>query len=72
MPKKFAPKKLPMVIPHFTPHWLRHTFIILMYLSGVDVLTAQQQAGHADISTTMQIYTHLDSVHKKKQINKLD
>ena len=68
----FAPKKIPIVIPQITPHWLRHTFITNMYLAGIDVLTAKEQAGHADINTTLQIYTHLDSIHKKKQINKLN
>ena len=53
------------------PHW-RHTFITLMYLAGVDVLTAKEQAGHADIKTTMAIYTHLDEKYKKESINKLD
>lgn len=69
---KFAPQKTPMVIPKITAHWLRHTFITLMYLAGVDVLTAKEQAGHADIRTTMNIYTHLDSVYKIKQVSKLD
>ena len=69
---RFAPVKIPMVIPRFTAHWLRHTFITMMYFAGVDVLTAKEQAGHADIQTTMEIYTHLDGIHKEKQINKLD
>lgn len=59
-------------IPRITPHWLRHTFISLMYLAGVDVLTAKEQAGHSDISTTLAIYTHLDEQYKHKNINKLD
>jgi len=69
---RFAPVKIPFVIPNITPHWLRHTFITNMYLAGIDILTAKEQAGHADIKTTMEIYTHLDSTHKKKQIDKLD
>lgn len=69
---RFAPTKIPIVIPRFTAHWLRHTFITLLYMAGVDALTAKEQAGHADVSTTMEIYTHLDSKFKKKQINKLD
>jgi integrase len=69
---RFAPQKIPFVIPRITAHWLRHTFITFMYLAGVDILTAKEQAGHADIKTTMEIYTHLDSIHKVKQINKLD
>lgn len=51
--KKPGPKKLPMLIPVFTPHQLRHTYITMLYLAGVDVLTAKEQAGHADISTTL-------------------
>lgn len=71
-PSKYAPIEKPFLIPRITPHWLRHTFITLMYLAGVDVLTAKEQAGHADIKTTMAIYTHLDEKYKKKSINKLD
>lgn len=69
---KNRPGGVPIVIPRFTAHWLRHTFITLMYLSGVDVLTAAQQAGHADIKVTMEIYTHLSAEHKQKNIDKLD
>ena len=70
--KKPGPKKLPMVIPTFTAHQIRHTYITMLYFAGVDVLTAKEQAGHADIQTTLGIYTHLDSVYKKKALSKLD
>lgn len=69
---RFAPVKIPMVIPAITAHWLRHTYITMLYLSGVDVMTAKEQAGHTDIKTTMQIYTHLDGEYKSVQISKLD
>ena len=69
---KFSPKAFPMVIPNITAHMLRHTFITMMYLAGVDVLTAKEQAGHADIQTTLNIYTHLDGIYKQKEISKLD
>lgn len=65
-------EELPFVIPHFTAHWCRHTFISMMYLAGVDVLTAKEQAGHNDIRTTMSIYTHLDNKYREKSMNKLD
>lgn len=67
-----APIKVPKVIPNITAHMLRHTFITNMYLAGVDVLTAKEQAGHADIQTTLNIYTHLDGIYKRKEISKLD
>ena len=43
-----------------------------MYLAGVDVMTAMEQAGHSNIQTTMAIYTHLDKEYKQKSINKMD
>lgn len=69
---RFAPETIPTVIAPFTAHWLRHTYITNLYLAGVDVLTAKELAGHADIKTTMEIYTHLDAIHKRKQVDKLD
>ncbi len=69
---KFDPAGAPFVIPKITPHWLRHTFCTMLYFAGVDILTAKNQMGHADIKTTMQIYTHLDAIHKRKEIGKLN
>ena len=69
---KPGPKRLDMTIPNITMHWLRHTFCTLLYLSGVDVVQACAQMGHADVSTTLRIYTHLDAIHKRKSVDKLD
>lgn len=69
---KPGPKALDMTIPNITMHWLRHTFCTLMYLAGVDVVQACAQMGHADVSTTLRIYTHLDAVHKRKSVSKFD
>lgn len=69
---KFSPQKLPLRIPYFTPHWLRHTFASLLYLSGVDAVTARDQMGHSDIKTTLEIYTHLDKKYKIRHMEKLD
>ena len=69
---KHHPKAIPLTIPKITAHWLRHTFATLLYLSGIDVLTAKEQLGHADIKTTLQIYTHLDQVFKQRSMYKLD
>lgn len=71
-PGKCNPHKIPMAIPPITPHWLRHSFASLLYMSGVDVLTAKEQLGHADIKTTLEIYTHLDSMFKTKSMTKLN
>jgi len=69
---KYDPNVAPFVIPKITPHWLRHTFATLLYLAGVDVLTAKEQLGHLDVTTTLGIYTHLDKQYKRKAMDKLD
>jgi integrase len=69
---KFDPKGHVSTIQSFTPHCLRHTFCTIMYEAGIDVLTAQEQMGHSDVKTTLAIYTHLDSQHKKKNVSKLN
>ena len=69
---KSGPPAELMTIEPFTPHCLRHTFCSIMYEAGTDVLTAKEQMGHSDIKTTLSIYTHLDKLHKQKNISKLD
>ena len=63
---------LPILIKTFTAHELRHTFCTLLYKAGVDVLTAKDQMGHADIKVTMGIYTHLDAKYKAAKMDALD
>ena len=69
---KYIREPIVLTIPNITAHWLRHTFATMLYLSGVDILTAKDQLGHSDIKTTLEIYTHLDRIYKKKNISKLD
>lgn len=69
---KFDPGGIPFVIPRINPHWLRHTFCTLLYFAGYDLKSTMEQMGHADIKTTLSIYTHLDKKHKRNQVRKLD
>ncbi len=55
-----------------TPHMLRHTYATMLYFSGVDLLTAQKLLGHADVTTTLKIYTHLQEKTEKISIEKFD
>lgn len=54
-----------------TPHILRHGYATLLFEADVDVYTAQKLLGHADISTTMSVYTHLRERKKQASIAKL-
>lgn len=44
-----------------TAHTLRHTYATKLYYSGIDVKMAQSLLGHANISVTLGIYTHLQA-----------
>lgn len=43
-----------------TPHYLRHTYVTNQLRAGFDLKTVQYLAGHADIRTTSNIYSHFD------------
>lgn len=44
----------------FVPYCLRHTYCTDLCRAGVDVRTAQRLMGHANISITADIYTHVE------------
>lgn len=53
-------------------HCLRHTYCTLLYEAGVDVIAAKELMGHADVATTMKIYTHLRETHKTSSVARLN
>lgn len=48
-------------LPNITPHILRHTFITRLYSKGLDIKCLQLIAGHANVRTTLDTYTHINS-----------
>ena len=54
-----------------TPHSCRHTFASLMARAQVDPLHIQKIIGHADYSTTANIYTHPEIKELKNAIEKI-
>jgi integrase len=53
-------------------HVCRHTFASMLFKRGVDVKTVSELLGHADVSTTYNIYIHLIEEQKREAINVLD
>ena len=68
------PTWLPAVhaIDNITPHMLRHTYCTMLYDAGVDVKSAQRFMGHADIQTTLRIYTHLSEEKEQAAVDALN
>ncbi|WP_369351003.1 site-specific integrase [Streptococcus hillyeri] len=58
-------------LKRITPHGFRHTHASLLYDAGVPVKVAQERLGHAKISITLDLYTHLSKRQKDDAIEKL-
>lgn len=56
------------LLPHFSCHILRHTFATRLCESGINLKVIQSVLGHADVSTTMNIYIDVTNDLKKKEI----
>lgn len=39
-----------------TPHWLRHTHVLLCHAAGMSLAEIQRRLGHEDIKTTINVY----------------
>jgi integrase len=53
-------------------HSLRHTYATRLFEVGVPIKTVQALMGHSDITTTMNIYTHVMPEQKAKAVEKID
>ena len=54
--KKFAVRH---GLPHINPHAFRHTMASMLYFNGVDSVSISKRLGHAQVSTTANIYAHV-------------
>lgn len=62
----------PVLIPHFSVHNLRHTFCTRFCENETNVKVIQEIMGHADISTTMNIYAEATEKKKKEVFQNLE
>ena len=54
--KKFSKRNN---LPHINPHAFRHTMASILYYNGVDTISISKRLGHAQPSTTANIYAHV-------------
>ncbi len=59
-------------LPDIPFHGLRHTSATLLISENVDIRTVSARLGHAQASTTMNIYAHSLKESDKKAADKLD
>lgn len=62
----------PILLPHFSCHHLRHTFTTRLIEAGTNVKVVQEILGHADISTTLDIYADVTEDTKVKTFRELE
>ena len=55
----------------FTYHDLRHSFASILYTNNVDVKTTQELLRHTNVSTTLNVYTHLKEDRKLDVVNSI-
>lgn len=59
-------------LPHINPHKFRHTQASLLIAEGVDILTVSKRLGHAKVSTTLDIYSHVLAKSDEKASDTID
>ena len=65
-------RRQPELLPHFTVHNLRHTFCTRFCENETNLKVIQEIMGHADISTTMNIYNEATKEKKKESFANLE
>lgn len=59
-------------LPPIHPHLFRHTQASLLISEGVDILTVSKRLGHAKVSTTLDIYSHVLAKSDEKASSTID
>ena len=58
-------------LPRIKFHGLRHTFATSLIASRCDIKTVSSILGHADVSTTLNLYVHPDNEQKSRAIDSM-
>ncbi len=58
-------------LPHVNPHAFRHTAASVLISHGTDIVTVSKMLGHAKVSTTEEIYSHVIEESKQMASNLL-
>jgi integrase len=64
-------KRKPIMIPRFSCHIFRHTFASRICENETNIKVIQQIMGHADVSTTMNIYAEVNTETTRESLENL-
>lgn len=64
-------KREPILMEHFSPHSLRHTFATRAFENGVPAKSVQAILGHSSVAMTLDLYTHTTADKKREDMEKL-
>jgi len=70
--KKLPKKEQLKEIPHINPHAFRHSQASILFFEGVEAITISKRLGHANVSTTTDIYSHIMKQADETASTKLD
>lgn len=59
-------------LPHINPHAFRHSMASMLYFNGMDSVSISKRLGHAQVSTTANIYAHVMEEADKKNADILE
>lgn len=61
-----------VLLPRFSSHILRHTFTTRLCEAGINIKVIQDILGHADVSTTLNIYATATREFKQSELSQFD
>lgn len=64
-------KREPIIVPKFSCHVFRHTFASRICENETNIKVIQEVMGHADVSTTMNIYAEVNESITKESLDEL-
>lgn len=69
--KALAEGREPELLPHFSNHYIRHTFCTRLCEADMNIKAIQSVMGHRDIQTTLDIYAEVSENKKKESLKKV-
>lgn len=70
--KSYRTNQEPFLLPHFSPHSLRHTFCTRLCENESNIKVIQSIMGHVDVNTTMNIYAEVSEIKKNESFRSLE